>query len=304
MRKILLPFLVLFSMLSFACSPWQTIKPDEVAVELDGGQFLRCVPPGVWSSWRWFGGFQRVSTNTLTFEVSDESVATKDTQSVSLDVQIQARRRGDCDSTQNLIKNWSSLLDDAKLQEVISSTAGEGMKTGTRQYTLTQLLDDRDGLATAIRSALEADADQYSVDIVNVTVKNVGIGGDYEKVLEEKALLTIQIETELKRQDLIKQQAANDRLAQEQKTSVLQAQLETERAQTEVQSEIASRDGKLIEARNAVYELNEKAYELERLRLLKDVLGDKAVVYFIPQGTDLSVFLTNPGQPLVVPDSN
>ena len=64
---------------------------------------------------------------------------------------------------------------------------------------------------------------------------------------------------------------------------------------------IASREGKAIAARNEIYLANLPAYELERLRLLKDILGDKAVLYFVPQGTDLTLLLSGAGGPNVVP---
>jgi hypothetical protein len=128
---------------------------------------------------------------------------------------------------------------------------------------------------------------------VNVIVNNIAIAPAYSAVLQEKALLTAQIETELRRQDLIKQQASNSILEQERRGAVLSEQVKAEQAQTNVQLEIATRAGKVIAAENLVYMTNDYAYELERLRLIQGILGDKSTVYFVPEGTDLTM-LWNP----------
>ncbi len=296
-----LSLVALFAVFVSACYWNDDVKRDQYGVKMRAGKIVECVGPGIYSDGEWFADLIEVSANTLSFEVNDPEVATQDSQLVGITVVVQARRKGDCESLKNLLTNWASLTDDANLSSVISATANEGMKVGTRQFTLTELLDDRNGLADTIRAALEDDAGKYSVDIINVTVKNVALDPEYAKILQEKALLTAQIETAQRQQDLIKQQASNDQLAQEQKALVLQQQLVAEQAQTAVQVEIASREGKSIAARNEIYLKNLPAYELERLRLLKDILGDKAVLYFVPQGTDLTLLLSGTGGPSVVP---
>lgn len=269
------------------------VKTDQSGVIVDGGKIKSCEGPGVYTDWGLFTDLREVSNATLTFEVADPQVATKDSQLVGISVTIQARRNNDCVSLTNLLTNWSALTSDDPLIAVISATANEAMKVGTRQFTLTQLLDDRNGLSTAIKDALEIDAGKYSTTIINVSIKNVDLDPKYAEVLQQKALLTAQIEAALREQDLIKQQAANDTLAQEQKTLVLLAQLDTEKAQTAVQVEIATRAGKVVEAANNVYLINPAAFELEKLARLKEVLGDKAVIYFVNENTDLTLLLSN-----------
>lgn len=293
--------IVLLGLLLAGCYWQDDVARDQYGVQMREGKILTCVGPGIYSDGEWFADLLEISAGTLTFEVNDPEVATQDSQLVGVTVAIQARRKGDCDSLRNLLTSWSTLLDDANLISVVSATANEAMKNGTREFTLEGLLNDRNGLASKIQDALTQDAAKYSVEVVNVSIKNVALDPKYAAQLQEKALLTAQTETELRRQDLIKQQAANDRLAQDQKTLVLQQQLLAEKAQTAVQVEIARREGQAIAARNEIYLQNLPAYELERLRLLKEVLGDKAVLYFIPQGTDLTLLLNSTGGPTVVP---
>lgn len=301
-KSVLRVFLLLaLSSLMTACFINDDVNTDQSGVIVDGGKITECVGPGVYTRWGFFEDLVEVSNGTVTFEVSDPQVATKDSQLVSVIVTIQARRNADCDSLKNLLTNWPALVDDANLINTITATTNEAIKVGTRQFDLTQLLNDRVGLSTAIETALENDSNKYSTTIINVTIKDVGLDPKYAEVLQQKALLTAQIEAALREQDLIKQQAANDKLAQEQKTLVLLAQLETEKAQTAVQVEIATRAGNVVEAANNVYLINPAAFELEKLRLLKEVLGDKAVIYFVNENTDLTLLLSNIASGQVVP---
>jgi uncharacterized membrane protein YqiK len=260
---------------------------------MNAGQIKDCVGPGVHTDMGWFADLKEISSSTITFNVSDPEVATKDNQLVGVAITIQAHRRTDCDSARNILTNWPSLVQDESLINTISATAKEGIKVGTRSFTLTELLDDRNGLASKIIESLTVDSTVYSVDIVNVTIENIAIDPSYAEILKQKALLTAQTETELRRQDLIKQTASNNILEQERRTAVLNEQLTAEQAETSVQLEIATRSGKRVAAENAVYLTNERAYNLEQLRLIKSIFGDKATVYFIPEGTDLTM-LWNP----------
>jgi hypothetical protein len=193
--------------------------------------------------------------------------------------------------------NWPLLLRDDNLIATISATAREGIKVGTRAFTLETLLDDRNKLSETITSQLEIDAGKYSAQIINVTIENIALDPAYAAELQGKALYTAQNDKEKRRQDLVRQTAETDRIDEEQRAEVLVAQLEREKAQTEVNVEIASRKGKEIAATNEVYELNERAFELEKLRLLKDVIGE-GTVWFVPEGTDLTLLL-NPDQNII-----
>lgn len=286
--RYLIVLLILSTLLS-ACYINKEIKANEVGIQMKAGEIKGCVGPGVHTDLGWFADLERLSSSTVKLTVADPEVATQDNQLVGVEITIQARRMTDCESARNIYTNWNSIISDQGLIETIDATAREGIKVGTRDFTLTELLDDRNGLAEKISSALVEDAGKYSVSIVNVIVNNIAIDPTYAEQLKEKALLTAQIETELRRQDLIKQTASNNILEQERRSAVLKEQLIAEQAETSVQLEIASRAGKKIAAENSVYLTNERAYNLEQLRLVKSIFGDKSTVYFIPEGTDLTM---------------
>jgi uncharacterized membrane protein YqiK len=301
MKTKYLIVLLIVGLLLSGCYINEEVDANEVGVQMNAGRIEGCTGPGVHTDMGWFADLKQISSATVKLNVSDPEVATQDNQLVGVEITIQARRLTDCDSARNLLTNWPALVDDQALMDTIDATAREGMKVGTRSFTLTQLLDDRNSLATKIQDSLKQDAKVYSVEIVNVIVNNIAIDPSYAEQLKTKALLTAQIETELRRQDLIKQTASNNILEQERRTAVLEEQVKAEQAQTGVQMEIATREGKMIAAQNQVYVTNQYAFDLEKLRLMKEILGDKSTFYFIPEGTDITM-LWNPGSVVPIPD--
>ncbi|MBI5876052.1 MAG: SPFH domain-containing protein [Chloroflexi bacterium] len=294
--KRLLPVAIalLAALTSTGCYLNEAVATNEVAAQRDGGRITNCVGPGVYTDLGLFSDLTSVSSNALTLVVGDKEVATKDTQLVGTDITVQFKRKTDCESMKNLLTNWSLLArDDNRLQETVSNITAQAIKVAVRNFTLEELLDDRDSLAQQIRKDLVNETSKFSVDVLSVGVKNVTLDPAYSKILNEKALLTAQIDAEKRRQDLIRQQAANQQLEQDQKVLVLQKQLLAEKARTDVDLEVASRDSRVSATKYQVFAQNPAALELERLRLLKDVLGDKSVIYLVPQNSSLNLILGN-----------
>lgn len=291
MKKYMI-FLVL-AFFSTGCYWNDEVATNQVGVQLNENKIENVVGAGVYTDMGFYAELKTMDVDTLTFSVEDPEVLTKDNQPVGVKITIQARRKSDDEAVKNFFTNWSSLTVNENLINTISATAREGIKNGTRGYTLTDLLNDRNGLADAIRKALEGDVEKYSVEIINVTVENITISESYGDILEQTANLNAQVDQEKRRQDLINQQALNDVLEQEQRVKVADAQLLAEQAETSVQVEIAERAGEVTAASNQVYADNLQAYELERLRLLKEVFGDKTV-YFLPADTNLTTLFNVP----------
>lgn len=300
MNKFLRIIGVLFAVVSLsACTINQIIDPTSVGVVSHGGQLDgNCLGPGVQSANGWFDSISEVSGAALSFDVTDQSVATADTQLVGVDTTIQIQRQTDCASVHNLLTNWPLLQDDKNLTTVVSSNVSQAIKVGTRNFTLDQLLSDRTGLAISITSDLQTVAAKFSVKVLNVSIKDITLDPAYEAKLQQKAQVTIDIEIARRNQDKVKAEQETARIEQEQRAQTLAAQLIAEQAQTNVQVEIAARQGRVTAAQNQVYLDNPAAFELARLAALKDIVG-KGTVWFLPQGTNLSLILNQSGQTIV-----
>ncbi len=286
-KFFVLSVLVVLSMFLQACYIGQDVQTNQVAVELEKNRIVRVVNAGVYTSWGFYNEMKVMNVDTLTFGVEDPEVLTRDNQAVGVKITIQARRKSDEESVKNIFENWASTVDDNKLVEVISATAREGLKNGVRNYNLSELLNDRNGLGNSIGEQLSLDASKYSVEIINVTIENVSPSPDYMAILADKANITAETEKELERQKLIEQQASNDILQAQKTAQVKLEQVEAERAITAVEVEIAKREGQVTAASQQVYTDNPQAFMLEQLRLL-DAIFDGQTVYYLPEGTDLT----------------
>jgi len=290
---------VVLSMLLTGCYLNQNVEQNQIGVQMDKNAIKQVVPAGLYTDMGFFSDLMVLDADTLTFKISDPEVLTSDNQAVGIDVAIQARRRSDSDSVKNMLTNWATLTNNDNLITVVSATAREGMKNGARGFTLSTLLNDRNGLADSMKSQIQIDADKYSVEIVNVTIENVAPSSEYMAVLNQKALLKVEQEKLIQEQENIKQKALNDVLQAENDKRVKEQQLSVQKAQTDIDVEIASREGKKIAEQNKIYTTNKEAFELKRLELLKGVIGT-GTVYFLPVGTDLTTIFGADGKILPV----
>lgn len=298
--KKLIALVLLAAVLLTGCYWNDEVQTHEVGAQMEKNAIRACVGPGVYTDLGYFADIKRYSVATLTFEVEDPEVATADNQLVGVRITIQARRMADCDSVKAFFSNWANLIDDNKLQETIDATTREGLKNGARQFTLTQLLNDRNGLADAIIKQVSLDAGEYHTEIVNVTIENIAIAPEYATVLQQTAKLKADQDYQERRQSLIEQQAKTDLFERQQKQLVLAEQLKVEQAQTNVEVEIAKRAGQKVAAANQVYIDNPAAYTLEQLRIMQQMFGE-GTVYFIPVGTDLVTYFLQDGRFIPTP---
>jgi len=292
--KFLAVVLVVIAALSMtACYINEPVASNEVAAQMDGGRITNIVGPGVQSDWGMFAELRQVSCDTLTVDVSDPSVATKETQVVGIKATIQVKRKCDSDSVKQLLTSWVTIAsNNEELSKVVSAVAAQGIKVGARTFTMEELLNDRNKMASTIEQTLNENV-AFPVDIVAVVVNDVSPSDSYLKILQDKADYTAKTSAELQRQALIRQQASNQKLEQEQAAEVSKQQLLAEQAKTNVELEIASREGKKIAAQYDVYQTNRAAYDLRRMELLKGILGDKSTMYFLQPDQLLNLFLGN-----------
>jgi hypothetical protein len=292
--------LVLATALLMSGCFWNDDVPSSsVGIISDGGALRnQCLPPGVYSDGSFFAQLKEVPIGAITFEVADESVATADTQLVGITVAVQIQREGNCDAIRNILTNWPLLVDDKALEDTATSQVAQAIKVGARKFTLTQLLDDRTGLATGIQQDLQVVATKFSVSVLNVSIKDIKLDPTYEALLQQKAQIQVNIDIAHRRQDQVTAEQETARIEQEQRAQTLAAQLTAEQAQTSVQVEIARRQGEVTAAQNKVYSDNPQAFELARLQAMKDIVG-KGTVWFVPLGTDLSLILNQSGVPVV-----
>ena len=154
-------------------------------------------------------------------------------------------------------------------------------KNVTTRYTLDQLLGTGSSEAGG-RSVVQSDLfellapelHEFGVDLLDIRVSNFAPDQAYLDLLKEKAQVGL-------RQEIAQQ-----------RTLQLNEELKQEEAQTQIELERARRQNEVNQELSRVYDTSDRYFELERLRLLQDVIGDSDKMYFIPQGADLTLILS------------
>lgn len=278
--------LVVLSVVMFALSGcyWQRqVEESERGLVMpDGVTVQEVVGAGRYTNLSWYAEMDTIDVSAKTTSWSDPDLVTADKQPIGLAVGITYRRLSD---DENIRAMWSSYRaeatsDDALAQQVLNRIPRVA-KEVTSEYTLDEMLGVAAGegsgraiITQDLFDKLEPELAEAHIQLLDVGINNISPSEEYLDLLEEKA--NAQVRVEVAREE----------------TKALQEQLAQEEAQTQIELEKARRQNQVNAELAQTYEQSPEYYELERLRLLQGVIGDQDKIYFIPQGTNLSVFLT------------
>lgn len=291
MKRVVLCLMMLslvFSM--YGCYFNATVSSGEIGVKMgDGVQISEVVGAGRYTDMGWYSDIKTIDVSAKQVKLLIVDVSTSDKQTVSVELLAEVARKGD-DASVRLM--WEKYNDMARSDDRLTALVQDLMRSPVNKVSTTMTVDEMLGVdenSEKTRATMEADianllrpvleARGISLNTLNVT--NVGVDPQYQAKLQEKSTAAIEIE-----------------LA-EQKAKQLEKQLEQEKAQTEIDLEKARRANLVAEEEAKVYEQSTEAYELKRLELMKDILGDGDKVYFIPEGTDITLFLGGEGNGIV-----
>lgn len=272
---------LVFSM--YGCYFNSTINSNEVGVKMaDGVQISEVVGAGRYTDMGWYANLASIDISAKQVKLMIEDVSTSDKQTVSLEILAEVARKSDEASVRTLWEQYNAV---AKQDDRLIALVQDLMRSPVNRVSTTMTVDEMLGvdetsektratmeqdIATLLRPVLESRG--IALNTLNVT--NVGVDPQYQAKLQEKSTAAIEIE-----------------LA-EQKAKQLEKQLDQEKAQTEIDLEKARRANLVAEEEAKVYEESAEAYELKRLELMKDLLGESDKVYFIPEGADITLFLS------------
>lgn len=268
---------VLGTLLLSGCYMNHVVETSKMAVRTTDGRVTEVVGPG-----RYNGGFFadifEVDVSAKSLEWEDPDLVTRDKQPISLKVGITfARQRA---SVRFMWENYNlEARDDAALALQVLQRVPGAAKDLTARYTLDQMLGIGEGapgrteVTELLSESLGPELEEVGIDLLNVTINNIGASPNYLQLLEEKA--NAQARTELSQQETLQ----------------LQEQLRQEKAQTEIDLEKARRQQEVSAELARTYEESERAYELRKLELMGNLLGEQDKVLFVPEGTDLTMLL-------------
>lgn len=280
MKKIVLLVGVLAFLLS-GCFFKREVESFEAGVVLsDGVSISEIVDAGRYTDMNWYADLKIISVSAITVEWNDPSLVTKDKQPISLTLQLTFNRSRVEDDIEKLFTSYQrEALDDTALSVLVLSRVPSVAKAITTQYTLDEMLGISEGtnnrlvVEAKLQELLAAELAEIGVVLQNASLADIGVDQAFLDALSAKAQASINIEVARA------------------KTSQLEQQLLQEEAQTQIALEIANRQNEVNELLAQAFADNPEYFELERLRLLADLLDENDLVIYVPEGSDIATVL-------------
>lgn len=258
-----------------------TVDSHEVGLKITSGRVEQVLEPGRYTDVGWFTYLRTVDASAKTTSWSDPDLVTRDKQPIGLDISVTYARNREHAS---IIQMWRQYNLEAKDDQALATQVLKRIPGAAKDLTTRYSLDEMLGITTeapgrsivtqALFDALEPELEEVGITLLNVTIENITPSEQYLNLLEEKA--NAQAATEVAR-ELTKQ---------------LEEQLKQEEAQTKIELEKARRQNEVNSELAKTYEASPEYFELEKLRLMQNVLGGKDKLIFVPPGTDLSLLFT------------
>lgn len=277
---ILLGVLVVLAVLSFLASRFVyflvPVEQNEVGVQFRNGQIAAVVGPGLYTDAGLYVELKHVGQTAIPFSVQDDEIITSDKQRVGVIVNGDIFRPTIAQA--DLIRNnWASYsdvyLNDNSTKSRVEALARQAMKVcvGQRSFENNVIGTARDELRNCIDTELSNLADNYGLQINNVTVPNIILGAEVQALLD--AITKSRLETEKANQDKLRAeaQALAEQAKQRGEVAVAQARIQEEAKQ---QTTLAKLEQEKLAAQKAVIE-TQKANDL--LGAQKDLEINRAI---------------------------
>jgi regulator of protease activity HflC (stomatin/prohibitin superfamily) len=224
-----------------------------------------------------------------------QNVASSDKQLYDINIQVDYSRKTSPDALRTMYGRLG--VSDEQLNNQLDGFISEALKSASTQFTLDQALSDRGGFSQRIRQYMttspgenqEAPVDQLYVNLEAVKVIDISVGEQYAKLLEEKANLEVQIETEEKRRQQIEAEQANNLFRAEQEAKVA---LTTEKGRTAAAIEAASRESQVRTVQGQSFRQNPELLRLRERELMVEMMKN-GNIWFVDPNTNLTLLLDN-----------
>ena len=223
----------------------QPVEEQEIGIQFDQRRITNVVPPGIYSDFGLYVDIQTISTQAITFKVTDPEIITRDKQRIGLTVSGDIFRPQDFDTIRN---NWAEYrgfyIDDTLASQRVQDLAQQSMKVcvGDRTFDESVIGTARDDLRQCIDVELNGLVSEYGIRVRNLVVPEVILSPEVQAALD--AIVQSRLETEKAAQDELKAnaeasaeqarqegqiRAEQSRLQEQTRQQTLLAELERER---------------------------------------------------------------------------
>jgi len=255
----------------------------------DGVSITEVVGAGRYTNMSFYADAVVIDASAKTVVWTDADMMTSDKQVIGIALSVSYTRDRDL-----IEMMWSDYNSQARSDEALEALVLTRIPRVAKQLTTSMTLDamlgisegtegNRALLANNMFDLMSVELAECGVKLLDIGINDISVDPIYAAKLSEKAASQMDVELATAR------------------TKQLTEQLAQEVAQTDIDLELARRANQVAEEVNKIYTISPEAYELERLRLLKGLLGNSDKVYFIPEGSDISLFVGGGAVPGIVP---
>lgn len=265
-----------------SCYCGRVIDETEVGLHMsDGISVDKTLGPGRHQDWSsaW-SKLVEIDVGTKTGIWTDPDVATRDKQQIGVEIGISYRRGPTHEAVLAMYGTYrQEATNDEALWRQVQNRIARVIKNITTSYSLDQLMGvsedgtSRAAIAEILKTDLQRELDDVGVTVVDVGINNISPSDSYRALLEQKAAAAAAVE-----------------IAEQNRLKAVK-ELEQTTAETDIAVELARRDRLVAEEEVKVYAENPLALELEKMRILASMYGDKDKIIIVPAGTDLNMIL-------------
>jgi regulator of protease activity HflC (stomatin/prohibitin superfamily) len=277
--------IAVLAVLAFSTVKIVQVSEGQRGIVLYQGRFEKVQEPGLF--FRPLGFFTDVRVVDVTRQTLniEQNVASSDKQLYDIKVAVDYARATGPEKLEAQIGEVG--FDDQKLQDILNGFANDALKSASTQYTLDQVLADRGGLSGKMTELLRPNIEKVYLDLLAVKVVDVIVNEEYRALLEQKANLEVQIESEEKRKQLIEAEQANQDLeALREKDRELQVAA----SETKIQLEQAQREKQVRDLQGQYWRDNPELLDLRQRELMVQMLSG-GNIWFVDPNTDLTLLL-------------
>ncbi len=249
------------------------VEEQEVGLRFKSARIQEVVGPGIYSDVGIFVEMKTVSSQAISFDVTDEEIITKDKQRIGLKV-TGSIFRPSLANKKRLQELWAKYqniyLEDGEALFQVQSLTRQAMKVcvGDRTFDDNIIGTARDALRACIDDELNELAANFGLSIENLVVPEVILSPEVQVALD--AIVQSRLETEKAAQDKLRAdaQAKAEQARQEGEIRVEQSRIQE---QTKQQTILAQLEQEKILAQKAVIEA-ERANELARVEAERAII--------------------------------
>ncbi len=168
---------ILLILLAIVIPGMRIINQYERGVVLRLGRYSRTLDPGFRVIIPYIDKMIKVDIRTTPMDIPKQEVITRDNVTVNVDAVVYAR----------VIDAQKAVLETTNYSYATSTFAQTALRDITGNFDLDEILSKRDEISAQIREIVDAQTDNWGIDIQSVRLQNIELPADMKRAMAKQA---------------------------------------------------------------------------------------------------------------------